>query len=244
MLGRRLRPRSRPVQNNRDEAANRPEEHLSRSNGLPPYCTIPLIRPIESASRGARLLKLFRACFSSISILLFCALIGGCGSSEHGADVMAKVNGRTISRAEVDKYYENQSASSPQKPSGEQAESLRRNILKQLIDQEIMMQRAEEMGLLATDDEVDRKLNELKAPYTKEQFDQKLKDSHMSVDDLKRDLRRNLTIDKVLNKEITSKINISDKEISDFYNSNKEQFNLIDPRYHPAKIVLTSQSAQ
>jgi len=82
------------------------------------------------------------------------------------------VNGRPLSRAEVDKYYENQSASAPQKPSGEQAQSLRLNILKQLIDQEIMMQRAEKLGLLATDEEVDRKLNELKAPYTKEQFDQ------------------------------------------------------------------------
>jgi peptidyl-prolyl cis-trans isomerase SurA len=189
-------------------------------------------------------LKLFRACFSSTFILFFCALLGGCGSSEHGADVMAKVNGRSISRAEVDKYYENQSASSPQKPSGEQADSLRLNILKQLIDQEIMMQRAEKLGLLATDDEVDRKLNELKAPYTQEQFDQKLKDSHMSLDDLKRDLRRNLTIDKVLNKEITSKINLTDKEISDFYNTNKAQFNLIEPRYHLAQIVVSAQPAQ
>src|SRR5438270_3922198 len=244
MLGRRLRPRSRPVQNNRDEAANRPEEHLSRSNGLPPYCTIPLIRPIEPTYRGARVLRLFRACFVPTFILVFCVLLGGCRSSEHGADVLAKVNGRSISRAEVERYYENQSASAPQKPTGEQAESLRLNILKQLIDQEIMMQRAEKLGLLATDDEIDRKLNELKAPYTKEQFDQKLKDSHMSLDDLKRDLRRNLTIDKVLNKEITSKINISDKEISDFYNSNKAQFNLIEPRYHLAQIVVSAQPAQ
>lgn len=157
---------------------------------------------------------------------------------------MAKVNGHPINRAEVDKYFENQTASSPQKPTGEQAESLRLNILKQLIDQEIVMQRAEKLGLLATDDEVDRKLNELKAPYSQEQFDQKLKDSHTSLDDLKRDLRRNLTIDKVLNKEITSKINVSDKEITDFYNTNKAQFNLIEPRYHLAQIVVSSQPAQ
>ena len=157
---------------------------------------------------------------------------------------MAKVNGHPINRAEVDKYFDNQTASSPQKPAGEQAESLRLNILKQLIDQEIMMQRAEKLGLLATDDEVDRKLNELKAPYSQEQFEQKLKDSHMAADDLKRDLRRNLTIDKVLNKEITSKINVSDKEITDFYNTNKAQFNLIEPRYHLAQIVVSSQPAQ
>lgn len=189
-------------------------------------------------------MKLSRVFCFSTSILLVSALLVGCHGSGHGADVLAKVNGRSISRAEVDKYYENQSANSPQKPAGEQAESLRLNILKQLIDQEIMMQRAEKLGLLATDDEVDRKLNELKAPYTKEQFDQKLKDSHMSADDLKRDLRRNLTIDKVLNKEITSKINVTDQEITDFYHSNKAQFNLIEPRYHLAQIVVSSQPAQ
>jgi peptidyl-prolyl cis-trans isomerase SurA len=170
--------------------------------------------------------------------------ITACHSSQRGADVMATVNGRPISRAEVDKYFENQAGNSQQKPTGEQADSLRLNILKQLIDQEIMMQRAEKLGLLATDDEVDRKLNDLKAPYTKEQFDQKLKDSHMSLDDLKRDLRRNLTIDKVLNKEITSKINISDKEIADFYNANKARFNLVEPSYHLAQIVVSSQPVQ
>ena len=189
-------------------------------------------------------MKLFRAYFVSVLTLVCFALLAGCRSSEHGADVFAKVNGRPISRSEVDKYYENQAASAQQKPTGEQAESLRLNILKQLIDQEIMMQRAEKLGLLASDDEVEHKLNDLKAPYTKEQFDAKLKDSHMSLDDLKRDLRRNLTIEKVLNKEITSKINVTDKEITDFYSANKAQFNLIEPRYHLAQIVVSAQPAQ
>lgn len=181
--------------------------------------------------------------FLLAALLACCAMVAGCHSSQHGPDVMATVNGRAINRAEVDKYFDNQAAGSPQKPTGEQADSLRLNILKQLIDQEIMMQQAEKLGLLATDEEVDRKLNEIKAPYTTEQFDQKLQASHMSLDDLKRDVRRNLTIDKVLNKEITSKINITDKEISDYYNGNKAQFNLIEPRYHLAQIVVSSQPA-
>src|SRR6185437_14367611 len=197
----------------------------------------------ESALVGASILNTPRRLFFPALFLLF-TFISGCQHARPGADVMAKVNGRVISKSELDKYYANQELAAAQKPSGEQAESLRLNILKTLIDQEIMMQRAEKLGLLATDDEVDRKLNELKSPYTQEQFDQKLKDSHMSLDDLKRDLRRNLTIDKVLNKEITSKINITDKEIADYYNQSKAQFNLIEPRYHLAQIVVSSQPAQ
>jgi hypothetical protein len=70
---------------------------------------------------------------------------------------------RSIAR-EVDKYYANQTAGSDQQPTGEQAVSLRLSILNELIETEILMQRAEKLGLLATDEEVDRKLNEIKSP--------------------------------------------------------------------------------
>ena len=39
-----------------------------------------------------------------------------------------------------------------------------------LIDGEILLQRAEKEGLLASDADVDAKFNEVKAPYTQEQF--------------------------------------------------------------------------
>ncbi len=165
----------------------------------------------------------------------------GCQSGKDGSDVMAKVDGRKIYRADVDKYYMNQTAGSEQQPAGEQATSLRMSILDQLIETEILMRRAEKLGLLATDEEVDRKLTELKSPYTQEQFDQRLRDKKITLDDFKRDLRRSLTREKVLNKEITSKINISDQDINAYYNDHKAEFNLIEPQYHLAHIFVTPQ---
>jgi len=165
----------------------------------------------------------------------------GCTSKEAGADVMATVNGRKITRTEVQKYYDTQVADAPQKPSEEQADTLRLNILRELIDNEILMQRAEKLGLLATDEEVNAKLAEIKAPYTQEEFDKRLKDRGLTLDDFKRDLRRSLTIDKVLNKEITSKINITDEDITSYYNQHKAEFNLIEPQYHLAQILVTTQ---
>lgn len=163
----------------------------------------------------------------------------GCSSGRGGDDVMAKVDGRKIYRADVDKYYANQTAGSDQQPSGEQATSLRLSILSQMIDDELLMRRAEKLGLLATDDEVQRKLTEIKSPYTEEQFNQRLREKKITLDDFKRDLRRSLTREKVLNKEITSKINISDQDISDYYNSHRSEFNLIEPQYHLAQILVT-----
>ena len=104
------------------------------------------------------------------------------------------------------------------------------NILRELIDDEILTRRAEKLGLLATDEEVERKLNEIKSPYTQEQFDEKMKEKKITLDDFKRDLRRSLTVEKVLNKEVTSKINISDQDVSNYYNSHKGEFNLIEPQ--------------
>jgi peptidyl-prolyl cis-trans isomerase SurA len=162
-----------------------------------------------------------------------------CNHSSSGGDVMASVNGRKIYRTEVDKYYANQTAGSDQTPVGEQAVSLRLSILNELVETEILMQRAEKLGLLATDEEVDRKLNEIKSPYTADEFNKRLQDKKISLDDFKRDLRRSLTRDKVLNKEITSRINITDQDVADYYNAHKAEFNLIETRYHLAKILVS-----
>src|SRR5262249_16290026 len=179
-------------------------------------------------------------------VTLACAALAlvlsvACNSKPSGDNVAATVDGRKIYRADVEKYYENQTAGSQQQqPTGEQATSLRLSILRELIDNEILMRRAEKLGLLATDEEVDRKLNEIKSPYTQEEFDARMKEKKITLDDFKRDLRRSLTVDKVLNKEVTSKINITDQDISNYYNAHKAEFNLIEPQYHLAQIVVTT----
>ncbi|HVP51005.1 MAG TPA: SurA N-terminal domain-containing protein [Terriglobales bacterium] len=181
-----------------------------------------------------------RVLVSFVMACLAAVTLAGCGSKESSGDAMAKVNGKKILRADVEKYYRNQTAQAPQQPSAEEATSLRLAIIKQLIDDEIMLQKAEKLGLLATEEEVDSKLNEVKAPYTQEQFDQRLKERGLTLEDLRREFRRNITIEKVINKEITSKITISDADISSYYNAHKAEFNLVEPRYHLAQIVVTA----
>jgi peptidyl-prolyl cis-trans isomerase SurA len=152
---------------------------------------------------------------------------------------MATVDGRKIFRSDVDKYYENNVASAQQTPTGEQATALRLNILHQMIEDEIVMRRAEKLGLLATDDEVDRKYNEIKSPFSQEEFDKRLQEKKITVADFKRDIRRSITVEKVLNKEVSSKINITDQDITSYYNAHKGEFNLIEPQYHLAQIMVT-----
>jgi peptidyl-prolyl cis-trans isomerase SurA len=179
---------------------------------------------------------------SLLATTLFLLLAGtGCNTKKDTEGVMATVNGRKVLRTEVDKYYNNQTAEAPQKPTEEQADTLRLNILKELIDNEILMQRAEKLGLLATDDEVNAKLNEIKAPFSQQDFDKRLAARNITLADFKADLRRSITVEKVLNKEVTSKINITDDDITAYYNEHKAEFNLIEPQYHLAQILVTTQ---
>jgi peptidyl-prolyl cis-trans isomerase SurA len=185
-----------------------------------------------------------RSAFLRLLPELFLALVvaGGLGCQNKqagGNDVAATVDGHKIYLADVEKYYQNQTAGSNQRPVGEQATTVRLNVLRELIDNEILMRRAEKLGLLATDEEVDRKLNEIKSPFSPEEFAARLKEKNITQDDFKRDIRRSVTVDKVMNKEVTSKINVSDQEISDYYNAHKAEFNLIEPQYHLAHIFVT-----
>jgi peptidyl-prolyl cis-trans isomerase SurA len=175
---------------------------------------------------------------AALSAAVLLAALAAC-NSQTGSDVMATVDGRKIFRTDVDKYYDNNVASAQQAPTGEQATALRLNILHTMIDDEILMRRAEKLGLLATDEEVDRKYNEIKSPFTQEEFDKRLKDKKITLADFKRDIRRSITVEKVMNKEVSSKINVTDQDITDYYTAHKGEFNLIETTYHLAQIMVT-----
>jgi len=167
----------------------------------------------------------------------------GCHSSP-SSDVAATVNGKEILRSDLEKFYVANLAETTQQPSAEEADIRRLTILHGMIEDEILQQRAAKLNLPASDEDVNAKLTEIKAPYTQEEFDKQLKQRNITLDDFKRDLRRTLTKTKLLNKEIESKINITDAEISSYYAAHKAEFNLIEPQYHLAQIVVTSAAAQ
>jgi peptidyl-prolyl cis-trans isomerase SurA len=59
------------------------------------------------------------------------------------------------------------------------------------------------------------------------------------VDDVRASLRRDLTVQKVLESQVTSKVTVTDAEVTDFFNANRERFNLSEDAYHLAQIVVT-----
>jgi peptidyl-prolyl cis-trans isomerase SurA len=163
-----------------------------------------------------------------------------CGCKRAVPDnVAATVNGRAVTYADLDKQYQSQFMSSTERPSDDQMMIQKLEVLRTLVDNEIMLQRAEKLGLMATDADVESKFAELKAPFTQEEFQKQLASRKMSVEDFKAQLKRDLSIQKLFNKEITSHISISDRDVTDFYNANKSSFNFPEPQVHVAQILVT-----
>ena len=56
---------------------------------------------------------------------------------------------------------------------------------------------------------------------------------------MRSDIRQQLSIQKVINREVVAKITVTDQDVQDFYNQNRAQFNVAEPQYRLAQIVIT-----
>jgi peptidyl-prolyl cis-trans isomerase SurA len=169
--------------------------------------------------------------------------LAGCKKSPP-KNVAASVNNRMITQDELEKAFRVQFSSASDRAADDQTYIQKLEVLRSLVDNEIMLQRAEKLGLMAVDSDVEAKLTELKAPYTQEEFQKQLEARNMTSDELKAQLRRDLSIQKLFNKEITSRITITDKDVTEFYNANKGSFNLAEPQVHLAQILVTPMPDQ
>jgi len=176
----------------------------------------------------------------AIAAIAACAFAASCKRELAPApDVWAVVNGKQIMRADVEKAFRSRVNADAPNPSQEEASSLKLNILDELVNSEILLERASKMNLVATDAEVEDKFTESKSPYTEEEFQKKLRDTGLTVEDLKSEIRRQVSIEKLLNREILAKISITDQDVTNFYNLNRAQFNVAEPQYRIAQIVVT-----
>ena len=148
----------------------------------------------------------------------------GLRKSGAGASVAATVNGRPIYYAEVEQTYKSQFPGKAEGESEDQVQLRRLEVLRSLIDNEIMLQRAEKAGGGGHRRRYGRAAERTGAPYTKEEFDKQLKSWGLTLDELKARIRKDESVKKLFNKEITSKINISDADVDELLQRQPREF--------------------
>ncbi|MBX7221385.1 MAG: SurA N-terminal domain-containing protein [Blastocatellia bacterium] len=165
------------------------------------------------------------------------AFFGGCNQSASGtsgggsAEVAAKVNSVAIPMTRVERQLELTLKPEGVKPtdlSPIELASTRLRILEQLISQEIMVQRAQKDSVQVTDDEVRQAVQAFirEKTGTQEEFQKQLKDIGLTEEEFRNEQRQILLINKWQEKQKVRIPAPSEKEISDFYTQNRDQFKI------------------
>jgi peptidyl-prolyl cis-trans isomerase SurA len=153
-------------------------------------------------------------------------------------DTWAVVDGRVISRGDVDKAFRRMQDPS-QTPSEEEVLAAKLNLLNDLIVQDPLLAKAQALKVEIPPADLDKAYNDAKNNMPEAAFQEELKRRNITADDMREGLRRQLVTQKVIEQEVTSKISVSDQQVSDFFNANKAQFHLAEEAYHIAQIVVT-----
>ena len=154
-------------------------------------------------------------------------------------EIVAEVDGQPIFRDQVERVYRSRQGAGSDTHSQEEALSFKLNVLEELINNQILVGHASHADITVSEAEVDNKVAELQSPYSAEEFEKRLRDQGLEMDDFRKEVRRNIIITKLINKEIVSNIKVTDTDIAAYYEHNEANFNVPETEYHLAQIQVT-----
>src|SRR5689334_1980558 len=139
--------------------------------------------------------------------------------------VAATVNGRNIMMQEVERAINQQTGGNPSTLNQLQMAQARLQVLSNLIQREVLFQRAEREKLLPTEAQIDGAIATQKqnSGMTAEDFEKSLKAQNISAETLREEARKELAI-SALQDKYAGKIDINDREVEEYYANNRQQF--------------------
>jgi peptidyl-prolyl cis-trans isomerase SurA len=179
----------------------------------------------------------------SFAVILGIVVTAACGgrSPEYGPDVWAVVDGRAISKSDVEKAYRSVAQPTLIPPPAEELLTTQLGVLDELITQNILMARARATGIDVPDAEIDKAFADRRGSMTDAAMNEQLSRRNLTQEDVREALRRELFVQKLLERDVVSKIAVTDAEIEQFFNDNRGVFNLTEAQYRIAQIVVTPQ---
>ncbi|MEZ4525925.1 MAG: SurA N-terminal domain-containing protein [Desulfobacterales bacterium] len=97
-----------------------------------------------------------------------------------------------------------------------QAEEIRLRFLEQMIEKMIILERARELGIALSEAETDKAVSQIQKSYPKGAFEQMLLENAVSFPAWKEELKNRLMLEKVIQKDISDKITVTDEDIKNF----------------------------
>lgn len=161
--------------------------------------------------------------------------------------VVARVNGVAITKADLDVQTNRllpriffHSDVSPEK-----RKKAEKKALENLIEEELFYQEAKRQGIKAERSEIKERLEAIKKRYpSKRAFNEAMDKYKLTIPMLEERIRKEILVERLLRKEVS--VNLSDKDVADYYNQNREKFKMpesVKVRYIWVKIDPTMPDA-
>src|SRR5271167_780546 len=159
-------------------------------------------------------------------------------------EIIARINNSIISRADLRRSEEQLAAEMSKPDSGVSAENQpqQKDLLRDLIDTQLLSQKAEELGISA-DTDVVKRLDDLRKQMHAESMEDLEKAAQaqgVSFEEFKQNLKETILTQKVIQQEVGGHISVSQQEIQEFYNQHKDEMQRPE-QVRLSEILITTQ---
>ncbi|WP_260737284.1 peptidylprolyl isomerase [Tunturiibacter lichenicola] len=142
-------------------------------------------------------------------------------------DVVVHVNDQIISRSDVERAEEGLAQENQQTgASAAEAAERQRNLLRDMIDKQLLLSRGKELGINA-DAEVIRRLDEIRKQNkmdTMEDLEKAARQQGVSFEDFKAGIRDNVITQQVVRDEVGRRLQMTQNQEQAYYDAHKQEF--------------------
>ncbi len=179
---------------------------------------------------------------AAVLVVILAVILSGCdrkgesASSHQDPDVVLRVNGRKVT---IEQYRAALKRLLPEGTTNigpEELKALKRNLIEQLIEEELILREAERLGIKVSDSEVRAEVRTIKRGYAKKAFNDAIVARYGNMEKWRDEIRKKLLIRKVVDRVINSRIKGSEEEAKAYYEENIDDY--VVPEQVRARMIL------
>ncbi|MHB8882666.1 MAG: peptidylprolyl isomerase [Thermodesulfovibrionales bacterium] len=178
-----------------------------------------------------------RLLFFPLAVLLCCACLKGSSVAAPEDRILAEVNGETVTSAEYRLFV-------LKDPAPGTGNAFDEKVLIRLIEEKLILQEAAKKGVTVSDNDVEQSIRDfqLRNSLSQQVFEKTITDKGMELAEYKKWLKDNIiVIAKITASEVDSKVVLTEKDISDYYDHNRNLF-IKDPEKIQAGALIMLMS--
>lgn len=159
----------------------------------------------------------------SLLITLLCVTVF---AAEPVSRIAAVVNDDIITTNQLEQAVAEHLARQKTTPSAQQLETLRRELLKRLVEESLVRQRIKALNLTVSEEEIETAILDVQKQnrLSREQLEQAVLNQGITFDSYRDNLRQQILRYKLIGADVRSKVEVTEQEIVEYYRAHLDEY--------------------